>query len=297
MGNIATGLVRAPLMRSQAALLQARMAEQEQLAQEGAARTLLLTTQANQIKTGDDRIDNASKASATFMQAQQAYKDNPTPENKKALESATTDFSGTMATFKDVKVGELVTALGKTAANNELSGSNPNMAVAGALQGGAASVANNQADNVEKAARPIVIPQGGAAMSPTGNIMAVAPANIRQDEIRVGETNEPPVTPIATGTPKPAAGDKYPPGVLDQAFKMLLQNSSGGTNTDEAISNLDRYIAQNPNAPAAANPATGTPQGGGPAMVRVLHPDGSTTGMIPAANLPAALKAGYQQLQ
>ncbi len=34
----------------------------------------------------------------------------------------------------------------------------------------------------------------------------------------------------------------YPPGIQDQLFKQLLLNSRGGTNVDEAISGLQRYM-------------------------------------------------------
>ena len=44
----------------------------------------------------------------------------------------------------------------------------------------------------------------------------------------------------------------FPPGVQDQLFKQLLVNSQGGTNTDEAVSGLKRYMTPPPTGTATA---------------------------------------------
>lgn len=251
MGNIASALVRRPqiaaMQQYRNQQLQINAAREQAMAQEQSARTGLLTAQTGAIATGDKRVDDAQTSTAAFMKAQQNFKDNPTPENKQALEDATTDFSGKMATFKNVKVGDLVTALGKTGALNELVSPNPNMALAGGMQGGAAAIANNQADNVEKANRPLNIT--GALMTPDGKILGTAPRNVPQGDVTVGDANTPPLTTLATGTPKPAGA--LPPSVLAPMFKQLLDNSSGGTNVVQAASALKQL-----NSPAANSPNT-----------------------------------------
>ncbi|MDE2098677.1 MAG: hypothetical protein KGL39_15590 [Patescibacteria group bacterium] len=284
IGNLAQGLMRAPMLRAEAGYMQSRMAEQQQLAQEAAARTGLLGAQQNAITTGDQRIDGASKATAAYMAAQQAYKDNPTPETKKALEDATTNFSGSLATFKNVKVGDLMTALGKAGALNELVGPSPNFATAGGMQGQAASIANNQADNAEKAGRPLNIT--GALMTPAGQILATAPRNVPQGDVTVGDANTPPMTVLASGTPKQGgAGSstgsvvvKYP--AVDAQPADITPASSGilGFGAHPAVTNspaipfqpehtvtlkippggsiVDALRNVGLNAPAAALPAT-----------------------------------------
>ena len=226
-------------MQSQAALLQARMQEQQQMAAETAARTGLINQQSAGLTQED--LDDSNVADA----ARRVAKD-PTDTNAQA-----DLISGFAKAYRKNPEGTSK-SLGDLFAQFQARSGSTNFPQMGALQGGAANIADTQAKVAEEAGKPVIIPQGGAAMAPTGNIMAVAPANIPEGAVRVGETSEPPVTQIAAGTPKPAAG-ALPPSVLAPAFKQMLENSTGGTNVDQAVSQLEKY-----NAPAA-NPATAAP--------------------------------------
>lgn len=286
-GNIAAALTRRPLIQSQAALLQARMAEQQQMAQETAARTRLIQQQTGKLATGDSRLDDYGDKTQSYAAAQAAYAANPNAQTKSALDSATSDFLGAGAKVNNMKVGDIVKALGNSGALQNLVSGSPNFAQAGGMQGQAASVANNQADNTQRANRPMNVT--GALMSPTGNILGVAPKNVPQGDTVVGQAGTPPMTPIAQGAPAPArttASDTAKAQLVKEIIAKQGDTGNGGTNTvQSATGQFDAAMA-----PIAATPAAGS------AVVRVQHPDG-TTGTIPAANLPAALKLGYKQIQ
>ena len=148
------------------------------------------------------------------------------------------------------------------------------------------SVANNAADNAEKAGRPVVVPTGGTMMTPTGtpigtggvtlnpgqtrfapqgNLSAgMAPGNASLASDELGEpdatsaaTPTPAaMTPVASGAPlpvkpggmiKPPVNPLSSPEFQTSYYKSLIDE---GTNAPDAL-NLVKALA-----PAQANPAT-----------------------------------------
>lgn len=288
MGNIGTALMRGPLLRSQAIASGARAIEEAQMARAAEARAQLEDAQRQEIATGDTRIDNATTAASNASKAFLAYQQNPTPENRQAWQDAVSDATGKATAVKNMKVGDLIKAIGQTGAL-DLSGSgSTNYAQMGADQGGATSIANAITAANERAQRPVIIPSGGTEASPTGSILAQGGATLPQGDERLAAVTGAAQPATVATNPKPVKQPGLPPSVLGPAFRQLLMNSQGGTNVDQAMSEMQPYMGQ-------AQPATGGSVLSGH-MVRIQDPLGNI-GTIPAENLAAALQRGAKQIQ
>lgn len=239
MGNIGTALMRGPLLRSQAITQGARAIQAAEMAKAAQARAQLLDAQRQEIATGDTRIDNATAAASAASKAFLAYQQNPTPENRQAWQSAVSDATGKASAVKNMKVGDLINAIGKSGALDLAGSGSTNYAQMGADQGGATSIANAITAANERAARPVIIPSGGTEVSPGGDILAQGGVTLPQGDQRLAAvTGTAAPTTVATN-PKPTKPvGTAPPAVLGDVFKQLLKNSQGGTNVDQAMTEM-----------------------------------------------------------
>ena len=266
MGNISTALIRAPLMRQQAALMQARMAEQQQMAQETAARTALLNKQSGQIDYGNSKLNDYADKTAAFDAARSALQDNPSPENKAAYDKAEAAFMGTAADVKQMPISDFFTAMQKSSALRNTLGGGP-VATSGALVN-PASIANNQADNAEKSARPIVAPNNSTVFSAAGQPVATAATTLApgQDRFAPSTNISSALQQVAQGQPLPdksSAADQQAAILAREAIMAANKDGSGAvTNSPGNIMSQFKQVMPAPAAPAAqpsALPASGAP--------------------------------------
>ena len=298
MGNIGTALLRGPLLRSQAIANSARAIEEAQMGRAAGSRADLLDAQRGEIATGDKRVDDATTAASAANKAFLAYQQNPTPDNRQAWQDAVSDATGKASAVKNMKVGDLMKAIGQSGAL-DLSGSgSTNYAQMGADQGQAASIANTIANASERANRPVIIPSGGTEASPTGDILAQGGATIPSGDTRLGPASGQTVPDVIASNPKPVKPAGVPPSVLAPAFRQLLMNSQGGTNVDQAMSEMQPYISGQPlpaNGQSVPTATPGADAGLSGHMVKVQDATGNV-GFIPAENLAAALQRGAKQI-
>lgn len=333
MGNIGTALMRGPLLRSQAIASSTRAIEEAEMAKAAEARAGLLDAQRQEITTGDTRIDNATSAASAASKAFLAFQQNPTPENRAAWQDAVSDATGKASAIKNMKVGDLIKAIGSTGALDLAGSGSTNYAQMGAEQGQAASIANADTAANERAQRPVIIPTGGTEASPTGAILAQGGVTLPQGDQRLAPAVGTAQPSVVATNPKPTkpAGTP-PPAVLGDVFKQLLKNSQGGTNVDQTMTEMQPYLTGQVK-PATNSPPTTVPDSRGffsrllnvfdpgsvpvpasaapaaqPAvsptgqaalsghMVRIQDPLGNI-GTIPAENLAAALQRGAKQVQ
>lgn len=153
--NLSSALMQLPRLRAQAALFAARQQEQQQAAQEAAARTQLLNAQTSGLLAG--RLNDQNLTSAL-----KRYSLNPQDSGAQA-----DVVSGFGQAYRKDPQGT-AKALGDLFAQFAARNGSTNYANLGALQGNAAQIANNQADNAEKAARPVVVGNGATLMTPAG---------------------------------------------------------------------------------------------------------------------------------
>ena len=313
VGSLTAGLTRLPMIQAQGAMLNQRAGLYGQEATEAAARTGLIGAQTDE---ANSRVAELAQKGA-LVEALQKY----APAAQAAMAAGKLDdpsidaFTGADSALTGVNKGDIqksfATGLGTILARGG------NVSGAAAVEN-PVSVSNNAADNATKAARPVVVPTGGTLMDPTGTPLGAGgvtlnpgqnrfgpqslagalsanqtgPADVDDPSQQGGEMPAPPL--VAQGQPLPVkpvatkAPPQLPASVLAPLFKQALANSQGGTNTESAV-----QAVLDANAKVA--PPAGAPTAG-PAMVRVKHPNGQT-GTIPTANLQAALKAGYQQIQ
>ena len=265
LGNLSQGLARLPIARAQGAMLGARAQSYGAMAQEDAARTALLSGQLEHLQSGDKAVDAAAKASADYLRTLQLYQDNPAPENLKALEDSTSAAGGAMsAAQKSGNPQILTSAFQKIMSLNQAVGGNTSQA---------ANIANpvamqeNVNNNAQKAATPQIIPSGATQTTQTGQPLSTGGVTLSPAQQRFapqGNLGVPDVQPaqmVASvspnpPTPPPAARPQTPPfqnpGVLAAIFKQNLVNSSGGTNTDQAIQQTLRQTGTAPGGVGAA---------------------------------------------
>jgi len=317
--NISEQLMRLPAMRAmgqqRAAMgqyYQAHAGQEDAAAEEALARTRLLTAQSVDAESGNasqDRLSAALKKVVT------------NPNDTDAAGDAISEFGHYFKKNPDAAakgVGDLMSRIMAMRGDT-------NFATQGSLQGGAASIANNQANNARIASTPRVVAPNASLVDPeTGQPIALGNALLHPGETLTppdAETMTYPTQAGASGTPippKPSPADLQRPVLLRELIKggTSLDSSISGTNAPAGLKLYDALVKAG--APAAANaptnatesagsdgdngPFAGPTNPNGPAvpiqgaMVRVRHPNGQT-GLMPAANLPAALKMGYTQVQ
>lgn len=284
--NLGAGLARLPMYQARAGLYGAQADKANADTDEATARTGLVGAQTETEKAKAADINQK----LNLVQALQ----NITPVATDAL------MKGDL---QDPAIGQYTGALAALTGHNEgdvqkTMAGNLGMLLArgGNVQGAAnvvnpVAVANNAADNATTAARPLIVPSGATAMTPSGqplgtggvtlnpgqqrfapqgNLAAALPAEQDADPAEQDADFSPgsvaaagapgataPAQPIASVPPlppKPGAAGKpqtLPPGVLNAAFKQYLANSSRGTNADEALAKVNALIGKGGANPAA----------------------------------------------
>lgn len=270
--SIGTALAQRPAIQAMAAnraaqaqLYGARTGQADAAAQEALARKGLLDAQTGEIATGDSRIDDAGNSTKAYMAAQQAYQDNPNPQTKAALEGATSDFAGAAAKFKNVKVGDLVTALGKTGALNNLVSGSPDFAMDAGLQGNAAQIADTQANNAAKAALPannqVTLPTGSELVDRnTGGTIAQALQKMSPGQTLVGDNGAATMTQVAAGAPLPpkASATQTARTQLGSKLAILAATPNSGITTND-VPTIMKFFDATTAAPEAAPAAAPQP--------------------------------------
>jgi hypothetical protein len=268
--TIGSALAQMPMMRAMAnerALMgqayQARAAEEQAMAQEAGARNQLLNAQTSEIQTGDKRIDDAQKAAGNYMSSLLNFRQNPTPQNQQQLTSATTSFASTLPAFKNVKVGDLVNALGRTGALNNLMGQQPDFQSDAGLQGEAAPVAVEQMKLAAPAANQVTMPNGSTLVDrATGQPVATSATTLAPGATRIAPQfggalsqaqNAPVIAQGSPLAPKSTAADAQLAELVKQG--VLAQN----TGRNGTITNTPANLASQFNA-AMGNVPQGTTQ-------------------------------------
>ncbi|HEY4416959.1 MAG TPA: hypothetical protein VGO57_14815 [Verrucomicrobiae bacterium] len=172
------------------------------------------------------------------------------------------------------------------------------------------SVQNNQVNAAAEANRPannqVILPTGGTLVDrSTGRPISEGGVTLRQGESRFapktlattsalpaassyGASGNAPITESPEGVVAPAQGI-----AKNQLIAALLKSTAAPASTMGTTNVPAGGPAQGQSGGQTSAPANVTTA---QATVRVQHPNGQT-GVIPAANLLAALKAGYKQLQ
>ena len=266
VNSLGSAIVMAPRIRQQVALLQARQQADQAQAAEAASRTGLIDTQ-NQ--RGQFQLQQALALANRFQQPG----------------AITKDKDGNMVIDKDA-VADVASAIGGmgTGANDAAGGlANIFKSVNAPVQAGLERTSKESiaaASDAERANRPLVVPTGGTVMSPTGTPLGSGGVTLNPGQQRfapvslAGALSQPPgeddatdagapteplsmQAPVAAVPAKASPAATLPPGVQAELFKALLANEGGGTNTQTAITGLQRAVATAA-APAAA-PAVSAP--------------------------------------
>ena len=273
--NIGSFLTQRPYMQAMAQqrgamanYYGARANEQAMAGQEAAARANLLNEQTRGEKqkndaaaSDDDNLRQFGQLTRAFVAAQNAYRANPTPENQTALDNATSDMSGGAATLREMKVGDLATAIGRLRAQGELAAQNPDFQRAGGLQGNAASVANENTRAATEAAKPVIIPTGGTMATPAGNVLATGGVTLSPGQDRFAPQGQPAagVQPVGMGSRLMAQGQPAAPkSSAADAVRANLVSKLTQTKDPDATNKLaqfDSFVAgQKPTGAPAAQP-------------------------------------------
>lgn len=272
VANLSAGLMQLPRLRAQAALYAARQQEQQLAAQEAAARTQLLNAQTSGLIAGqlnDQNLTSALKRYAVNPQDTDAQADV---------------ISGFGQVYKKDPQGT-ARALGDLFAQFAARNGSTNYANLAALQGNAAAIANDQANNAEKAARPVALGNGATLVSPAGQILAggaftlglgqqrypaTTPAGAPQmppsaadvDDSSAASVSAPQnspalMQPIAVNPAAVRSRSAVPSGLLSRVFNQAAAGSGNAANTiAPGNPSTGQNVMPSMIAPAAAAPAT-----------------------------------------
>lgn len=286
VGNLSAGLMRLPLIQAQGQMMQQRAGLYQQEAAKNSADVGLvgaqteheqaLTGQIAKIMALTDTIRTAGPTARAAMLA--GKQDDPSID----------DLTGAVAALAGANKGDVMKSIQDSIAIPR--------AAAGDVQGAAnvtnpVSVANNAADNAEKAARPMIVPSGGTLTAPTGQPLATGGVTLSAGQTRYApqgmlaqgmaqaaasptdadyDPDEQPGQPAAPGGPgplqvvasapplppkpgQPAAPPQLPPSVQGIIAKAMLDSS---TNKNQTISQIQQWANQGqPNAATIVSPA------------------------------------------
>jgi hypothetical protein len=298
MGNISQAMIQLPRLRAMQAyrqqLLAIQAAREQAYAEEAANRNQLIQAQAGEagahsgLFTSQAGEANARTAELVKKGSLIETVQTTAPAAMRAMAAGKTDdptvdeFTGAVSALTGENKGDLMESFRKGMATVLASGGNVKKAgeVANPV-----SVLNNREDNAQKAAKP------GAAGFNTTTTTETFPevaGSLSTPEVKHWFTANEPAIPAKTGAPaRKVVTSKRTPIASGDLAGALLGNGAQGTDMESDTEATDETgQPETPAAVPAAAPAT-------PKMIRVLHPDGKTSGMIPAENLQAALKAGY----
>ncbi|MDE2101774.1 MAG: hypothetical protein KGL39_31295 [Patescibacteria group bacterium] len=269
IGNLGQAFMTIPryamMAKYRQQMLNTMGAREQAEGQESAARTALLTGQLAHLQSGDAAVNAAGKASADYMQNLQVYKDNPTKENLQALEDSTTSAAGALSVAqKNGDPQKLATTFQKIIALNSVAGGNVQQ---GANFQDPVSVANNAADNAEKAGRPVVAGNGSTVFTPAGQPLAMAASTLNPGQTRLAPQNNiaSALTQVAQGQPMQPKSSAYDTAKAQLAKAIILQQGNTGNGTTNTISSALAQMQQldpaNPPAAAPAAQPASAPQG------------------------------------
>lgn len=270
--SIGGALAMRPVYQAQAARLQA----QDQLTQ---ARTDTERAQTGEViektRLTKAQADEAEGDNATDLQLAAALKKlTVNPNDTDAQGDAIAGFG---RAYKKNPEGT-AKAMGQLFAQFQARQGSTNYANMGALQGDAASIANNQANNAQKATAPMHVAPGGVIFDPqTGKPIFTNPSAAAQEGAYETTVTEIPENPGSPAVPAKnhwfRADEPAIPAVPATHAQKITRRVPIGM------------------AAAAQPPTTNAPAAGG--KVRVQHPSGSF-GYIPAEQLQDALSQGFK---
>jgi hypothetical protein len=288
--SIGTVMAQMPAIRAMAQQRQAMAEFQRSHAGYEDAAAQLARTRAGLVSAQTDTEKNVSGGHQQFGDALKRLAADPNDTD--ALGDA---FEGAGKGFK-TDPQNTMKALGLLLSQVAIRNGSTNTAQIAELQGGAPQLAVADANNAAKAALPAnnqaTLPAGSTLVSRiTGQPVVQAAATIP-----VGGTRIAPV--VGTNTPTVEAhGAPAPPKstAVDSALAGLVSKLVASGADPSLVSNSVAQFRSALPQPADQDAASVNPPQ--PKMVRVMHPDGKTTGSIPAANVQAALNQGYKLIQ
>jgi hypothetical protein len=305
---------RAAGMQQLAALRQAEVGKAGAETSEANARTTLLgsTTKKTDAQTADiqDETESGNRLSAALK------KITANPNDTDAAGDAISEFGH----YFKKNPEQAAKGMGDLLSHFMTMRGDTNFAAQGSLQGNAASIANNQANNTRVMQTPMVVPDNSVAIDKTtGKPVATSPQKLSMGQ-RLFEAGPDNVTldtkPVVEGAPKPLAAQpdletvtqtykdvpakdavhhwfgKDEPAVPEHPARKVTYKQPRTATTNAPI---DISAAVQPGAAPAATSTPANTDAGPTDVVRVQHPDG-TTGYIPSANLTRALQLGYKRL-
>lgn len=259
MGNIGRALMMAPRFRAlqdyRNQELQIQAAREQAAAKEQDARTTLLTSQNEDTQF---RLGQLRNVTAALMRSG-ALKINPDGTTIISPEAAPAILSGIVGSGKGGNDSAMATG-------NILKALNA-VPEAGLDRQNKVNIA--AASDLERANRPI--PVSGALMSPEGDVLGVAPRNVPEGNVVVGQPdNTPPLATLAQGAPKPVQPKSSAvEGEIARAIAktVMARNSTPDgvvTNTPAAIGQqisdaMSRFVAKQTPQAAPAQPQTNRP--------------------------------------
>lgn len=264
MGNIGQAMMTIPRIKAmqqyREQMAQTAQAREQSMAQEQAAREALLGSQ----KGLADANTKSVLKKLSLVEALQS-KTAPALEALIARDMknpAIDDYVNTASAATEESKGDVVKALQGLLGSVTAAGGDT---ARGAALMNPVSVANNAADNAEKAGRPVVAGNGSTVFTPTGQPMATAATTLNP-----GQTRFSPSSNISSALTQVAQGQPMQPKTSERdrikdeiAEKIILQQGDTGNGTTNTISSA---LAQMPQY--AAQPSQGAPQ-----QVASLNPD------------------------
>jgi hypothetical protein len=310
--NIGSMLTQMPAMK-------ARIAAQQQLANyrqaeisEAAAREEQMGANTRKLNAEADDQEGQTASGNRLSDALKKVMANPNDTG------ATGDAISEFGHYFKKNPEEAAKGMGQLASQFLALRGNTNFAQQGSLQGNAAAIANNQANNTRIMNTPMVVPDNSVAIDKTtGQPVATSPQRLSMGQ-RLFAAGPDGVTlntsPEVQGAPAPPHSSGVDTA-RNQAIREILLKESDPLKQQALIRRYDKQTGYQPPADASstASPASSVPISAAvsaaqpptpppaatnaPAgdMVRVMHPNGQT-GFIPSANLPAALQLGYKQI-
>lgn len=261
------------------------------------AEQMQMREQLNQAQIGETQ----AKTRLTTAQASEAEGDNSndaqlaTALKRLTVNPADTDAQGDAIAgfgraYKKNPEGT-AKALGQLFAQFQARTGGTNFANMGALQGDAASIANNQADNDAAASRPMHVSAGGVVFDPqTRKPIFTNPSAAALEQAYQTTTEE---IPAVEGQPADVT-PAYEPGAIKRFFGA--EPRPAVTNAPAIPAQPEKKITRRVPISAAVQQPAPAAQTNAPApaggKVRVKHPQGGF-GYIPAEQVQDALSQGY----
>lgn len=288
LGNLGSALVQIPRLRLMQQYRQ-QMADTARAREEAYADEARSVSELNRTKTGGLLLDQAGDSK--LADALTRYAKNPQDTDAQA-----DVISGFGRAYKKNPEGT-AKSLGDLFAQFAARNGSTNVTQMGELQGGAASIANNQATNAERAGRPMALPTGSRLVAPDGSVLQNALSVMPKGADYQTETTEIPPVPGRAEIPAHDEGGfmgigathvPASPAVPEQPKKTItrrvkIASDDAGTNQPALAAALMQ------GAPAPAPMAPGNVPSPSPvpgAAAKVLTPD------IAAQYLAAAAKIG-----